>query len=681
VDARREPVDERAEASTITETRDSDAPVVALELSAAGLLPTTAPTRGRWHDSSALHAAGLVALELFVIFAWTLIVTRPYLNLDPLSVPVGREYLHHISANELWTWVRACGGCAFWNGNVRGGYPAFADVQESMLHPLVILTTLAFGVVNGSKMALAGAFLMAGLAQWWLGRVLALSPVSRVWAACVAVAGGQLAGRMEHGIFGLVIAVAACSLVLPALIVLGRSGTRRAAAVLGAVLALAIYAGQGYMQIGLLLCLPTLTVFFLGNEAVPPALLARRYLQAAGLALLLSAPFLLPMLHFLPQMAKNIDPALVSAQPFGYVPFNLVVNDFKFYNSDALNKIPYPWLYVYYIGWLPVLLAVWGLADRRPTAGRRVTLYLALFAAMALWLASGTLLSWTANTVQVSAVRDFIYGIRYPTLFTGLAVPAILGLAGVGLDRLLHAPWLRVRLSWAAAGAPGLTLNLAWLLVIPLAVSLSATWSFNRQWILSTPLSPGVYQVVESLRTSDLQWVNTPFGEQYWVEPAISRGLKLAIGTMGWAWRNHDAPEAEVEAGRGAPPPGMTLITTTEQINSFKAPPGREYAAVNESDGSRIVCSAHGIGGQIDVTCQTLGSGVLTVKENMWTGWQAWIDGLPAGLLPGRWLSVGLPAGQHLIQFRYRPWDVPLGLVLGLAGLALAVYFFWFARD
>ena len=67
-----------------------------------------------------------------------------------------------------------------WNGSIQGGSPAFADIHGSMLHPLVILTTLLAGVPNGAKLALAGALLMAGLGQWWLGLELGLR-VQRVF--------------------------------------------------------------------------------------------------------------------------------------------------------------------------------------------------------------------------------------------------------------------------------------------------------------------------------------------------------------------------------------------------------------------------------------------------------------------------------------------------------------------
>ena len=61
------------------------------------------------------------------------------------------------------------------------------------------------------------------------------------------------------------------------------------------------------------------------------------------------------------------------------------------------------------------------------------------------------------------------------------------------------------------------------------------------------------------------------------------------------------------------------------------------------------------------------------VKENAWSGWQAQVDGQGVGLEPHRWLRLRLPAGEHQVRLRYRPWDVLLGCLLSLGGLALVV--------
>jgi hypothetical protein len=177
-----------------------------------------------------------------------------------------------------------------------------------------------------------------------------------------------------------------------------------------------------------------------------------------------------------------------------------------------------------------------------------------------------------------------------------------------------------------------------------------------------------------------LQWVNAPFGLHFYVTPAAGMNLKLAAGVQPWYWRDRPNPQPVLEASLGGPPPDMTQQAEVAQVGIYQAPPGREYAIAKLASGGISLCSAHGSGGMIDVTCQTAEQGQLIVEENSWSGWQAWIDGQVVSLEQNRWLSVVLPAGSHIIEFRYWPWDVPLGLALCLIGTALALYL-WFKPE
>ena len=192
------------------------------------------------------------ALELLAIVGWAMFLGRDYLDLNPNIWPQGREFGMAIQTHYIWTQLADCGSCILWNGSINGGAPAFAELHGAVLHPLVIIPTLIFGSVNGAKIGLVGALAMAGLAQWWLAKVMKLGLVARLWAAMMAVAGGHLAGRMDMGVVAIVLSTAAASLVIAAGLDLALTGRRRSAVLLGITLALAIVSGQGYLQIGLL---------------------------------------------------------------------------------------------------------------------------------------------------------------------------------------------------------------------------------------------------------------------------------------------------------------------------------------------------------------------------------------------------------------------------------------------
>ncbi len=116
----------------------------------------------------------------------------------------------------------------------------------------------------------------------------------------------------------------------------------------------------------------------------------------------------------------------------------------------------------------------------------------------------------------------------------------------------------------------------------------------------------------------------------------------------------------------------MTELTVVEGANIHVATEGYEYAAVEHPDGTRTACVGEGVGGDVNVFCDTSQRGVLVVKENQWSGWRAEIDGEEVEFESGNWLTVSAPAGAHTYGFRYRPWDVKLGLVLLFVGILIS---------
>ncbi len=617
------------------------------------------------------------ALELLVILAWTLVVARPLLNMDPTMMVGGREAAPSVQSHHLWTWVAECGWCATWNGSAQGGYPAFSEVYGSMLHPVVAITTLVWGVINGEKVALVIAFFVAGLAQWWLAYLLRLGWLARVWSACMVVTAGHLASRLDMGNFGLVLSMAFTSLVIPGVVLFFQSGTRRSAVFLAVLLALAALAGQGYLQFALLVTLPT-ALFMWPLSGLSVSALAQRLVVVVGLTLLLTAPFLLPALLFTPNVAKEQALSTQVGQSLRYVPLNLVLGDPKYLESDTLDKLPGAWIHAIYIGWIPVLLAIIGVVTERDARRQRIMWYLLATAFGAMWLASGGLLEFLARLSPFQAVDEFLGGFRFYPLMGGLAVPAILGLSAIGIDNLVRWSWPQLILRMPPPERTTLgTASLAWLLVVPLLLALLSARSLTENWMRLDPINPDIQQMVQALRTPDLQWVSPPFGELFWRETLVRAGLKLNNATMGWGLRDRPPPEPQIMGVRGTPPPDYRQVTIANGAAVAISGPGREYAAVTHPDQSRTVCTARGRAGNVDVTCNLDQPGILTVEENAFSGWRAILNGQPVSLREARWLSLELSSGAQTIEFRYRPWDVSLGLGLMVVGLALAAYLLW----
>lgn len=608
-------------------------------------------------------------IELSILVFAAMWIGREYLALDAQIIPAGREFLSAIQTHYFWELVRQCGSCALWNASTSGGYPALAEVYGAPLHPLVALTTLRWGVINGAKVGMIALLALAGLAQWWLARVFRLGWLPRMWSALTAIAGGHLAGRMELGVYEIVLSTVMASLLIPAILTVARSRRREFDIVLlGLLMGLFLVAGQGYLQVGMLFMLPALLILVFDTDLhIRQA--GRDFMRAGILGVLLAAPLLVPLIHFLPQFGKWLDPGFAALQPLKYLPLNLVIDDpAYYYASEVLGKLPYPNLYTLFIGWPAVILAVVGLATSRQE-DRRALIFLATGIGLVFLTASGVFLRW------IESIYPSIAGVRFASLIAGLAVPMILGLAAYGLQRLMDLEWpsLQIRHShWSATSRA--VLPLKWLIIIPLLFGLKANFDFAAGWMQTVRQDDRLIDVVESLKLPELGWVDTPFGEHDFITLAVVRGLKLAQGIKPWTWKGKDLPAPVREAVRNGRPEGESAIMV-KQIGDVAIidHPEVHYARVHTAEND-TPCTAQGEGGVIHVRCDSDVPGQLIVMEHMWPGWQVWIDGERGSLGPRQWLTTQAPAGVHGYEFRYRPIDVPIGIAFAMVGLLLAVY-------
>ncbi len=602
-----------------------------------------------------------IMLEITLIVLWAFWLGRDYLFPSTDLWPNGREFGMSIHPHYIWTQLTDCGTCVLWNGLYNGGSPAFTELHAAVLHPLVIVATLLWGGINGAKMIIIFSLAMAGIAQWWLAKVMQLGWVARLWAAGMAVAGGHLAGRMDIGVVGIIISTAACSLVIAPGIQLAASGKRRDVVPLAVMLALAIVSGQGYLQIGLLLSvIPAFGILLLDDRlCLKPVW--REFVLAGVLALLLAGPFLVPLFHYWSEIGKSLDWVITSVQPLEYVPLNFVVRDTPFFFSEQLGALPYPYLYVNFIGWVPVLLAILPIRFAKPQERRLLTFFMV---SIVLILLAGSAIIFN----QIGKVLpEFVAGFRNPSLIVGLAVPLILGLAAWGVDRLLQIEWIilpftsagNLKHSWIVG-------KLSWLILfLCLLLALRTVYEYSRSWLFTVKLDWTVAEGIAAAKTSDAQWVSVPLGLHYWGPPAAEAGLKLTrlARPSFWVDRPVPAPYFDVTTFEYDEETGE-LVDHIANLKFVRYP--QNYYAYVETDGGDVVpCTAVSKGGHINVNCNLDKPGQLIVKENYWSGWKAWQDGSRVSMnTESIWLSVAASAGAHRYQFRYRPWDVAVGVVL-----------------
>lgn len=603
-------------------------------------------------------------LEWGAILLLALWFGRDFLKPDPNIWPLGGDYPLTIQPLYIWPYLKRCGACVLWNGLINGGYPSFSEAHTGVLHPLSVVPTLLWGVVNGSKITLMASFFMAGLAQWWLARAMGLSRTARLWTAGLAIVGGHLFGRLQMGLVGMVLSTASGALIFAPALQLGETGRRRSAVLLGLAVALTLLSGQGYIQVAMLPVLLTAALVFGLDDHLRRSPAWREYLFAGAIAALVAGIFLVPMLHFLPQASKHVDTGLAAGQPLGYVPLNLVLRDYEIYTQGTLGKIPFPAMYISYIGWLPIALALVPLR----TAGRprlRRLLFLGL-SVLLIWFFSSSNFVDLAAKVFPTAAANF----RYPSLITGLAVTPLLALAGWGVDELLklNGPTLSVEIG---PSNPLRFRPLAPVLTLILLFSLKSPIDFGRTIMKVTSPPVEEPELVRALQSDRARWVAPQVGH-FWMPGLLEAGVKLTQIFRPVNWKDRQPPPGAIEYA-GTPdqvPAGEGTFVVGPLAFSIR--PENYYAYV-EADAQRFPCSATSQLGDIQVVCDAPAAGTLVVQENSWSGWRASLDGRPARLLDGTWLQLEAPAGSHRFEFRYRPWDVALGALSTLAGLALAV--------
>jgi hypothetical protein len=616
-------------------------------------------------------------LEIILITAWAIWVGRGMLDFDENNVLWGGEYSMAVSTHHFWTFVEKCGWCALWNGSQIGGYPALANTYAPILHPVTMFTTLVWGVVNGSKLIVVVSLVFAGIAQWWLAHELRVGRLARLWGAMLVIVGGHLAGKMEIGLVGLVLSTAACSFVFPAALMLARRQDWRAAVVLGLVVASGILSGHGYVQLVLLLTFPAFA-FLLMDQDWKVSPLWKKYAAAAGLGILLTTALTIPIVVNSWNIHKYVDPYFSTVQPLKYSLLNFVIDDFDYFQTEILGKPGIPSLYINFIGWAALILAIFAVGASKEQDRRKV-FYLAGSAAIIIGFLDGNFLKWFAEQIPFAA------SVRFPTLGLGIAVPAIIGLASYGLDQILtRFEWPIIELGFGRQNrARTFLIPLSLIVLIPLTVNIQEAYKLGRIYFSVKPLAAGTIEKLQALKTESSEWIQPVFGEDFWKEPAVRMGLKLTNESLPfWVGTKH-YPEPFYQLTRDPLPNPQSelLMVDDDQSEILYLNPKAEYAVVLDELGNMTSCSATGIAGKIDVTCNAPVKGKLVIYENRWPGWKVWIDGKSAELKnSGEWLVTSIPAGKHTLAFRFRPWDVPLGLTLTALGLVLCGWL-WFRKQ
>lgn len=596
-------------------------------------------------------------LEIILLGIWVLWVGRDYLNFDPHMWPIGREFGVQVISHNFWNQILECGSCAFWNGSINGGFPALADTFGSAYHPLVMITTLLFGIINGVKVATLLCLWIMGISQWGIAHLLGARRSIRVWSGALAVVGGHVLGKLELGAFGITLSTTMAVLTILSLLTFFKKRNKGSMLFMACSITLLLLSGHGYFQVAVL---SWLLIVFLLKVIKQPVATKRKFAVAIVLGLLMASIIIIPTLHFSPNIEKWSDDPGIHQKP-EYIPLNLVIRDWNYYINETLDKPPFPYLTNIYISWVPVLLAILALAVPKDE-GKPYVSILTIGGLFFFFLSTGFPFKWAVK------IFPFISGVRHTQLLAGLMASTIIGLASYSSEQLLRMDWPAINLAYGSR-KPLYAMASQWLLLIPFVFSIYSGYEFNKEFVKLTN-THDIYQTINKVPDYDSQWFSTPYAEHWWILPAIEQDLKVTDVVYPWWWKGRFNPKPYLQLTRDTPYEGMI---PGEEIDDIPVYTNSDflYAYIDNGE-SQLPCSATANGGHIEVYCRTVRSGQLIIKENNWSGWKAWRDGSRVRIRDEEgWIMVDARGGEHFYTFRYIPWDAYLGLILSIMGITL----------
>jgi hypothetical protein len=402
-----------------------------------------------------IGGAAAIAVALGLFFAPAAFTSRQFLYRDNgrMHAPVKRWLADELRSGHL----------PQWNPYYGLGTPTVAGAVDQAQHPFNLLL-LVFPFEVAFKLWTLLSYALAAAGGWFWARTLSCSPA----AALVAGLGFALSGSLVSASDNLTYLSAAAALpwVLGAAQAWVRRGGAGRLALLGAASGLCAAAGdpQGW---GFAVLLVPLQALALADRGARPAAL-RRGLGAATAAVVAAAPFVLPVVLWLPESSRALP--LTDRERLGWnlLPWRLAELAvphllrypqggfesplYRAYAQDPAGHIP--WAQSIYAGASVAALALLGAArDRRAR-------WLLLGALAFGWMAMGP----RAGFGQLAAHLPVLGGFRFwekLAVWTGLFLPLA---AAFGLDALGGGDRSARRLARGASAAAAVFLALLALL-------------------------------------------------------------------------------------------------------------------------------------------------------------------------------------------------------------------------
>jgi hypothetical protein len=624
---------------------------------------TTQATRQDNHKKNRNHKWLNYALEMIPFILLSLFMTAPYMDFRQNYYPNGYEYAVVSVGHYAWNLLSKCGACVFWNSQMDGGQPAFAELLGAFLHPMVMITTLLWGVINGSKIINIVYVMISGFSMWWFAKELGVRRLSRIWISLFGVLGGHLIGRFESGNIMYALSIPSACLLFPMVLRLNKQPTNKRIAALAVLMALTWLSGEGYIQVAVVFAwFPAflLLLYETGKKKQEKWIAFGKSLLLSGI---LCGILILPAGHFMVSgMDKDSDPGFKDEQPMRYLPLNLVIGDAALLGQTYLGMDTFPYAHINFIDWTPVIFALIAGYFVLQQKNKRIFGAIYFSALLAMVISSREIY------VFLAPYMPFLAKLGAMGVASSMMVPPILVMAAWGLDRILDLNWPKIIKHHNQTRVKNEPVSIKLFIIIPILIlSFKNIIPFDRSYLHVHRVDISTEELAYA-KTNDAQWVNPP---DDWIPILLGENRKIIMWGRHVTWKDRQRLAGYI--GFINNPDNTVEIISQEKDFSVIRRPEEFYATVKSGD-NVYKCNATSYGGIIDVTCDSPTNGVLTVLEYQFTGWYAWVDGVPSPINDGDWLGVNAPAGKHTYSFRYRPWDVYLGGFFTLLGIGLVIW-------
>jgi hypothetical protein len=652
---------------------------------------------------------------------WLLIILIAYfysanalLNFDDMRLQQTGE--HNESATlpllaEIGLW--RYGEIPLWNPYMLTGFPHVGDLLGHFWNPISTTAIMLWGGINGMKVSIFLAFIIAGLGQWFFAYMMGLRPIFRLWSSIVFMLSGGLALLWRVGWYELLLGAAWFPWCFASYLRALQRHTWPSIFLASVAIFMVISTGGGYYPFYLLVCLVVLCLAtFL--RAIPGERL--RQIRTSALVVLfsaaLSAVVIIPYLDGYRYSGRDVPPDLVQyfSQPIQYGLMNYMIHTPEWFHASILGTAGgWNW---FYIGWLPVAaLTLIPLAFSQ-SPHRRWSMLISgiLFLILILWFSNRF-----SPFKQVYNWIPFLYNLRFPNRLLIIATSPLLILSAQALEHAyrLSRTWVKnLKFVYSLSGKKRSALSAHYVVTLLWILGLISTtkvvYDVNKSFaFIDQIMNPKPFAALRWLKNYDksLYYVNIGGGVIYWDWTPAAYSLEMPV--INFLYSRHlrtqelqradNSPfvaraKYQISLSDQTPPENAQQINEFDGVLIWRVPDVlpyafsvqptliQQYTKLATDQVTSIKVKLNGPNQVIAKGAPQRDGDVLVLLMSHYPGWKLLVDGQPAQVTPyNGYLGAKMLPGEHTYQFYFLPMQYIVGASISVATLILIVVIMLFS--